>query len=341
MFKNKIRRIGPIAVEPPGGPPLRPDHMSHDPVSADPSAALSTVAASPRSRTDALADDPSLVTLNRKESSKMNARRSTNAGSVGRKSQPTPHQTTRKRGAMMALFVALLGIAATGLGSVSAGASTLSSSFNWAGYVATGETYNYVVGSWTVPTANCGTIFNNFTFASTSATWVGLDGYGSGPVEQIGTDTNCVANQGAYWAWFEMYPHAPVLINVFSNPVSAGDKMDGMVTYAGAPGCYTLRLWDETKHWYYETTQYVAGATGASAEWITEQPNAVGLPLTNFGLVTFTNAYAGSNRSVYPTPISYHPNVALNMVGRDGTWKALTFPLSPDGTSFSTLWLHN
>ena len=118
--------------------------------------------------------------------------------------------------------------------------------------MATGETYTYVSGSWTVPTANCGTVWQNFTLVSDAATWVGIDGEGNNTVEQIGTDSNCIANQGAYWAWFEMAPNLPVVIDMNSYGVSPGDQMDGSVMHAGEPGWYTLRIGDVTKNWNYQ-----------------------------------------------------------------------------------------
>jgi hypothetical protein len=244
-------------------------------------------------------------------------------------------------GTVLAALTAFVTLAMSDLGAGTASASPLASSPNWAGYVATGETYTYVYGSWTVPKANCGTIFSHFTFASDSSTWVGLDGWNSSTVEQIGTDTNCIANQGAYWAWFQMYPSLPTVINIFSYPVHPGDTMNGMVIYTGTPGWYTLRLWDTTRHWYYQTTQYRSGAAGANAEWITEQPAVLSFPLTNFGTVTFTSCYAGgSNASAYNTPISHHTNFGVNMVG-GGTVKATVSGLSSDGTTFSIGWQHN
>jgi len=213
---------------------------------------------------------------------------------------------------------------------------------NWAGYVTQNEGYAYVYGTWTVPKANCGTLFNNFTFASVASTWVGLDGYNSSTVEQIGTDSNCIANQGSYWAWFEMYPNLPTVIDIFSHPVGAGDIMNGSVISTGQPGWYTLRISDVTRNWNYQTTQYLAGATGANAEWITEQPDAAGLPFTNVGTVNFTTCFAGGDdAAAWNSSISHHPNIAVNMVRSDGTVKAVTSPLSSDGTSFNITWEHN
>ena len=43
-----------------------------------------------------------------------------------------------------------------------------------------------------------------------SAFWVGLDGYSSTSVEQLGTDSDCVSGKPSYYAWYEMYPNPSV-----------------------------------------------------------------------------------------------------------------------------------
>jgi len=69
-------------------------------------------------------------------------------------------------------------------------------SSNWAGYVAVKKdannitltnTVKYVKGSWTVPEVDCTSTPNGLTFV-----WVGIDGYGSSTIEQIGTSSKCV-----------------------------------------------------------------------------------------------------------------------------------------------------
>ena len=42
-----------------------------------------------------------------------------------------------------------------------------------------------------------------------SSVWVGIDGYSSNTVEQIGTEQDVSANgKTSYYAWYEMYPQA-------------------------------------------------------------------------------------------------------------------------------------
>ncbi len=84
----------------------------------------------------------------------------------------------------------------------------VSTSTNWSGYAVTGGTFTYVHGSWTVPAVTCASGEN-----SQSSTWVGLDGWGSDTVEQLGSTTGCIFGVAAYFPWTEMYPALPVPLN--------------------------------------------------------------------------------------------------------------------------------
>jgi hypothetical protein len=213
---------------------------------------------------------------------------------------------------------------------------------NWSGYVATGDTYTSVSGSWTVPTANCGT-FPTGDAGSSSSTWVGLDGFGNNPVEQIGTWSNCALYTGEYNAWWEMYPGGPTIIGNLGltddDPVYPGDVMSASVTATTTPGTFTLSIEDQTQNWSFTTTQSNPGAAGASAECVEEQPSAGGLPLTNFGSVTFTQCKATGSNGL-STPIWDHANSNVTM-NDNGTTKATVSPLSEDGTQFTVTWLHS
>jgi hypothetical protein len=220
-------------------------------------------------------------------------------------------------------------------------ASTAKLSGNWAGYAATGDTYTSVSATWTVPTANCGK-FPTGDAGSSSATWVGLDGDGNTPVEQIGTDSDCAGFAGEYHAWWEMNPGWPTVIGDLGvtndDGVSPGDVMAASVTATSTPGMYTLTIDDASQGWSYTTTQSNPGAVGASAECITEQPRDGGFPLTNFGSVTFSQCKATGSNGI-ALPIWDHPNDALTMIG-PSTTKATVSPLSEDGTQFTVTWLN-
>src|SRR5262245_44334048 len=83
-------------------------------------------------------------------------------------------------------------------------ANNSGSSTNWAGYVAQAplldtrtNSVSDVKGSWKVPSVTCGPI------EKSSATWVGIDGYGNSTAQQIGTAQNCVDGVAEYYAWFQ------------------------------------------------------------------------------------------------------------------------------------------
>ncbi len=162
------------------------------------------------------------------------------------------------------------------------GQNTSVTSSNWAGYAATGSASQFtsVSSSWTQPTGQCD-LGNQY-----AAFWVGLDGYSSSTVEQIGTEVDCVDGAAQYYAWYELYPGTSVN---FANPVQPGDHLTGSVSYQGSDQ-FKLTLADATQNWTQSFTKTLTGAQRSSAEVITEAPaDSTGtLPLTNFGSVGFS-----------------------------------------------------
>jgi hypothetical protein len=168
-------------------------------------------------------------------------------------------------------------------------------STNWSGYAVQTRAgaVSSVAGSWTVPTV---------TGSSTaySSSWVGIDGFSSSTVEQIGTEQDVINGGAQYYAWYEMYPSYSVVIPI---AVGAGDKISATVTYvssAGNQSTFSLHITDTTtqgKVESYTTTQTIRGAQRSSAEWIEEAPSSgFGiLPLSNFGTVSFTRSIAVIN----------------------------------------------
>lgn len=194
---------------------------------------------------------------------------------------------------------------------------------DWAGYATTGVTYTSVSASWRQPSVNC-----SAGPASYSAYWVGLDGYATRTVEQIGTDSDCSQGSPAYYAWFEMYPAYPVNL---SQPVAAGDVISASVASDGS-GSFTLTIADTTRHWTYTTHQASSLAQLGSAEWIAEVPSNGhrALPLADFGTVTFTNATANG------IALGSNPNLDEIQLGSSHAGiEATPSSLSASGTSFS------
>jgi hypothetical protein len=205
--------------------------------------------------------------------------------------------------------------------SQSGGQDTSASSSNWAGYAVTGASGSFtsVSASWTQPTASCA------AGSQYAAFWVGLDGYTSKTVEQIGTEADCTgANPQTplYYAWYEVYPGAGVN---FTNPVSPGDKFTGTVTAQGNDK-FRLVLTDTTRGWTQTISPTQAGADLSSAEAIAEAPsgpsaNSSPLPLTNFGSVGFTGVTANGKSldTLDPVQISM-PNTSAAGMASEGSF---------------------
>jgi hypothetical protein len=196
---------------------------------------------------------------------------------------------------------------------------------NWSGYAASGTTFSSVSASWVVPTVTC-TSGNQY-----SSSWVGLDGYNSGTVEQIGTDSDCASGAPSYYPWFEMYPNASYLI---ARTVLPGDQMNASVTATTAT-TFALTIADATQGWSRTLNRTLASAQLSSAEIIEEAPccNGTGgiLPLANFGVINFTNADANGQR------IGTLTHQRINMAA-GGVMKATTSALAQG--AFSVTWDH-
>ena len=103
---------------------------------------------------------------------------------------------------------------------------SLAYSTNWSGYAVTASTsaVTKVQASWIVPTVKG-------TSTAYSSFWVGIDGFNSGTVEQIGTDSDISGGKAVYYAWFEFYPSP--MYQISSLAVLPGDVMSASVTYSG------------------------------------------------------------------------------------------------------------
>ena len=218
-------------------------------------------------------------------------------------------------------------------------------STNWSGYAVTGAdgSVTDVKGSWIVPTATCLAGAPD----SYSSLWVGIDGFNSSTVEQIGIDADCVSGKPTYSAWFEFYPHWPYNINNFT--VKAGDTISAEVSYIPKGGLFTVTLKNGTQS--FSTSTKMPQAKLSSAEWIVEAPSSSGvLPLANFGSASFGHVFTRQSGTCDATvsgiggptgnvgPIGAFNTadvIQINMVTSTDALKAMTNSLSPDGSSFT------
>jgi hypothetical protein len=211
-------------------------------------------------------------------------------------------------------------------------------STNWSGYATFGggNTFTDVKGNWIQPTAHC-----NTRGARYSSFWVGIDGYTSNSVQQIGTEANCNGkNNPEYYAWWEMFPDPSNRISGVS--VHPGDSISAEVSASGTT--YTLKITNNSTGQSF-TTQQNASAANANAEWVAEAPSLCFLAcsvqkLTNFGTVNFTGSYTTGNGHTGSISDAAWSNDKITMVTNGGRVKAQPSALSPDGTAFSVTWKH-
>lgn len=145
----------------------------------------------------------------------------------------------------------------------------------WGGYVMRGGGFASISASWVQPAVRCTAPTGKY------APWVGLDGYGSDPVEQVGVETSCESGVPRHRPWFEMYP-TPA--RYWDDVVAAGDRMTATVADRGG-GRYVLTLTDLTRGWTEQVSRQ-GEAPGISAEAVVESPTG---RYPDFGAVTFSH----------------------------------------------------
>jgi len=215
-------------------------------------------------------------------------------------------------------------------------------STNWSGYVAANNLNNpgqnsvsAVYGSWIVPAISAA---SNSTYC---AIWVGIDGYNSPSVEQIGTAHDWSNGTAQHYAWFEMYPGGSYAISGF--PVNVGDVISASVEYTGN-NVFVMRLVNDTKKVVVTIpTSYTTSASAQrkSAEWVVEAPwSGSILPLTNFGTAYLWGCLATINGVLGTLKNNAWQNTSLEMVTNAGIPKSIPSTLLQDQGSFFTTWQH-
>lgn len=215
-------------------------------------------------------------------------------------------------------------------------------STNWAGYVATNNftkptkgSATKIVGSWNIPKA---TPLKGL--ATYSAFWIGLDGYSSETVEQIGTSCD-IDSKGnvSYYAWFEMYPNPSYEIVGF--PISPYDIITASVEYIGT-NTFAMKIYNQTKKVAYSIPTGYTQSTKSlcnCAEWIAEAPwlNSI-LPLTNFNTATFSLCSATINGKNLPLQNNSWQAMPIDMISSANKYKAITSGVATNNNSFTVTW---
>jgi hypothetical protein len=213
---------------------------------------------------------------------------------------------------------------------------TVSRSFNWSGYADTAskaQTFTKVSASWTAPSVSC-----NAEDQITS-NWVGLDGFTSGTVEQLGTLGQCFQGSPVYITWYEMFP-SPTGLTVVGQTLKPGDKITASVTRTGTS--YVLKLTDATtagNNISVTKTCALATCKDTSAEWISERPSfSIGVvPQVKYNAFKITSGSVTANGKT--TTIGAGPGVnSIKMIDATQTYNLNTVSALTGGNAFSTTW---
>ncbi len=211
---------------------------------------------------------------------------------------------------------------------------TQSASFNWSGYADTAtkaQTFTKVSGAWTTPSVTCS------AEDQITSDWVGLDGFTSSTVEQLGTISWCFQHTPTYFTWYEMFPAGTVEVGTALKP---GDKITASVTRTGTS--YTLKLTDATtagNNISVAKTCALATCKDTSAEWISERPSfSIGIvPQAHYNAFKITSGSVTANGKT--TTIGAGPGVnAVTMIDATQTYNLNTVSTLTGGNAFSTTW---
>src|SRR5579872_1409612 len=206
-----------------------------------------------------------------------------------------------------------------------AGARALELTSNWAGLVDNHGPFTSVAATWTVPAVQPSPL------SQVSATWVGLDGASptDSTIIQAGTTQATVAGQTSYFAWYELYPLASVVVG----NVSPGDVVHVAIAQVG-PGSWSIAVDDRSSGQGFTTTAAYAGPA-LSAEWIEEAPLIGGQlsTLADFGSVGFQAVTVDGSP---PTAVDQ-----IDMVGPAGATIAAPTSAGASGGSFAVSYVQS
>lgn len=220
-------------------------------------------------------------------------------------------------------------------------------STNWSGYASVtsltnplAQSVSRVTGDWTVPTIAKS---SRHTYC---AIWVGIDGFSSSTVEQIGTEQEWDRGRQINYAWFEMYPGP--MYQLVGFPVRVNDKIRGLVQFVkktSGKDIFQLTLYNLTKRVSFTVPSSYTKSTSSqrnSAEWVVEAPSSSSaiLPLAKFSTITLSNCQATIQNRSGPINSPFWKSDGITMKTSNGKIKAQPSTLKSGGTSFSVTWKH-
>ncbi len=178
-------------------------------------------------------------------------------------------------------------------------------STNWSGavvYAPAGQSFSWVQGDWIVPNVDAPTE-NEWYYC---ASWIGIDGDGSGDVFQAGVECDVYRSGSTItrniYPWWEWYPTPEVQIT--NLPMNPGDMVTMLLCSAQGAGSTkgTVFFTNRTTGASTSVALTAPGTTklvGNSAEWIVEAPTVGGAQsaLADYGEVFFSVCEAVTNKS--------------------------------------------
>lgn len=178
-------------------------------------------------------------------------------------------------------------------------------STNWSGgvvFAQAGTSFTWVQGDWVVPDVDAPTE-NQWYYC---ASWIGIDGDGSGDVCQAGVECEVYRSGNSVtrnvYPWWEWYPDFEVAIT--NLPVNPGDMLTMLLCTSGA-GATSASLFvtnrttgDSTSLSF--TAPQGTSLTGNCAEWIVEAPTVGGTQsaMADYGEVFFSVCDAWNGATV-------------------------------------------
>jgi hypothetical protein len=176
-------------------------------------------------------------------------------------------------------------------------------STNWSGgvvFAPAGQPFSWIEGDWVIPDVDAPTE-NQWYYC---ASWIGIDGDGSGDVCQIGIECEVYRSGNSItrniYPWWEWFPEAEVAITNFS--VSPGDMVTALLCTSGGGATDAAAYFTNRTTGAATSLSFTAPAgtslTGNSAEWIVEAPTVGGQQsaMADYGEVFFSvcEGFAGT-----------------------------------------------
>ncbi|HVM80201.1 MAG TPA: G1 family glutamic endopeptidase [Stellaceae bacterium] len=168
-------------------------------------------------------------------------------------------------------------------------------STNWSGgvvFAPQGQSFKWVEGDWVVPNVD-GPTQNQWYYC---ASWIGIDGDGSGDVCQVGVECEVYQSGNSItrhvYPWWEWYPLPEVQITNLG--VSPGDMVTALICTTGANATsatafFSNRTTGASTSFAFNAPQGTK-LVGNSAEWIVEAPTVGGAQsaIADYGEVFFS-----------------------------------------------------